>query len=452
MIKIADNKIRWAISAVLALLILFGTYRNVFSLAAFLGLCLIIFFFDKESILLQLFFIMPMANIFKLSPGVQSFFTILLLAYVAIHLILPRKATMLVIFFAIYIVVGELLAGQFNLFRTIKLVCNILFLSSVLNSEVHIRHKEIFLSYINGNVIASIFGMLDSSVFRIESYVGTAELETTEFGEDLTRFVGLYSDPNYYAIGMIVSLCLLVILLHRNEISPIVPIIYTVPIVYFLIQTYSKSAIIMLLVPFGFLLYSLGEKKMYITALLLVVAGVTVIILALTGQISALEIVLARMSAGTTGSEVDVNALTTGRFDLWIIYMKYIVKNIKTILFGDGITAALINGRASHNTYLDIIYHLGLAGGIILIFSLRTILSQSIHFGVKRNIMNYSVLICILIMYFFLGELFYYDPPFQIFLAFTVLNLPLKKSRKTVNTEKHDYSYQKGSKKVVDYQ
>ena len=125
MISIKDNKIRWGISALLSVLILFGTYRNVFSLAAFLGCCLMIFFFDKESILLQLFFIMPMANIFKLAPGIQSFFTILILLYVVLHLVLPQKATAFIILFGVYVVIVELFAGQFNLFKTIKLIFNI---------------------------------------------------------------------------------------------------------------------------------------------------------------------------------------------------------------------------------------------------------------------------------------------------------------------------------------
>ena len=78
MIKLND-KMRWTVSAVLSALILFGTYHNVFSIIAFLGVCLLLFFCERETIILQLFFIMPMANIFKMSPTSQSFFTIVLL-------------------------------------------------------------------------------------------------------------------------------------------------------------------------------------------------------------------------------------------------------------------------------------------------------------------------------------------------------------------------------------
>lgn len=428
MIEIKSNKIRWALSAVLALLILFGTYRNVFSLAAFLICVLMLVFCDRETNLLQIFFIMPMANIFKLSPGVQSFFTIIIIAYVVLHLVLPRKATFIVALFAVYVLVGQLLMGSFNLSRTIKLICNLLFLSSTLNGDVKIGHKETFLSYIVGNIVASVFGTMNSSTFKIESYIGVKELEEgAGFGEDIIRFAGLYADPNYYTIGLIISLCLIVVLLFRKEINPVLAAAGGAAMVYFLIKTYSKSAIIMLVAVLCFLLYSFVLKKNYFMLIVFSVAALTVGILALTGKIEIFDIIFARITdAGS--AEFDINEVTTGRFDLWITYVKYLIKNIRVALLGEGISSEILGSHAAHNTYIDIFYYLGVVGGALLFASLKSISEQSRHIIVKHNIMNYSVLICIAIMYFFLSELFYFDPPFHIFLGFMVLNLPLNKT------------------------
>lgn len=433
MIKIASNKVRWAISTVFAVLILFGTYRNVFSLAAFLGCCLMIFFFDKESILLQLFFVMPMANIFKLSPGTQSFFTILLLLYVVLHLVLPRRATMLVALFAIYVVVGELIAGQFQLFKTVKLICNLLFLSSILNGKVGIRHREVFLSYIVGNIVASVFGTMDSSFFKIESYTGVEAYGNPGAAEMVTRFTGLYTDPNYYSVGMVISLCLVVILFHRKELKMLPSLIFTVPIIYFLVITYSKSAIIMLLVPLFFISYSFYRKKNYPAMFILLFMAVIVVLLALSGQIPALEIIIDRFSVSDISGEVDINSLTTGRLDIWKLYIKHLIKNFRTAVFGCGIASDYVEGHASHNTYLESVYFLGAVGSTLLVTVLAVISKQSRRVNIKRNIMNYSIMICIVVMYFFLSELFYYDPPFHIFLAFMVLNLPSEEKSMQIN-------------------
>lgn len=428
MISIKSNKVRWALSGVLSILILFGTYRNVFSLAAFFICGFMMIFCDKETIILQIFYILPLANIFKLSPGVQSFFTILILAYVVLHLVLPRKATALIILFGIYVVLIELLAGQFNFFKTIKLICNVLFLSSILNGKVTINHKEVFLSYIVGNIVSSFFGLLNSGFFKIQSYIGEKGFGDPTKDNYVARFAGLYADPNYYAIGLIISLCLLVILLHRKEINLFFAVIITVPTIYFLIQTYSKSAVVMLFLPVGLLLYSLFTQKRYFSVLLLLMAAITVVILALSGQIPALELVMERfgLREATPSSDVDLNELTTGRFDLWLMYAEYLITNLKVGLFGEGIGAGYLNGFAAHNTYFDIFYYLGSAGGILLIWILGVISAQSRKTVMKRNVLNYSIMMCIIIMYFFLSELFYFDPPFQIFIAFMVLNLPMQ--------------------------
>lgn len=431
MISIRDNKMRWAISAILALLILFGTYRNVFSLAAFLLMGLMLVFCDRETNLLQIFFVMPMANIFKLSPGVQSFFTVIILTYVILHLALPRRATLLVILFAIYVLIGELGSGQFNLFRTVKLICNLLFLSSTLNGKVKLEHKELFFSYIIGNIVASVFGTMDSSVFKIQSYIGLKELGGVYApGEEIFRFAGLYEDPNYYSIGLILSICLLIVLNHNKDIKTGIMFLLAAPLLCFAVMTYSKSAIIMILVLFAFFIYSQLNQKKYVMVCLVLIVAVLLICLALSGQIPALEIVLKRLSVGETAEDVDINKLTTGRFDLWIMYFKYIIQSIKTVLFGVGISVGNLPAGAAHNTYLDIFYYLGVLGGFLLILSLVYISAQNRHFDFKRSLLNYSIIICIVIMYFFLSELFYHDPPFHIFLAFTVLNLPFESNVK----------------------
>ncbi len=430
-ITINDNKIRWGLSALFSVLLLFGTFHAAFSLVAFALCCLIIFFCDREFILLQMFFIMPMANIFKMAPGSQSFFTIILLLYVIFHLVLPRNATAIITLFGTYIVIMQLVMGEFDLFRTIKLVCNVLFLSSILNNQVKTRHREIFLSYIVGNVTASIMGLMDSPIFRIESFVGVIEFGNPDLGTLVTRFTGLYSDPNYYAVNMIVSLCLIVILYHRNELKVFPSILLSGTIIYFLILTYSKSAVIMLVVVLLFLIYALAKKKKFVPIIVLSFSAVTIIVLAFFGQIPALEIVVERFMSSDTLDGMDVNKLTTGRLDLWLTYLKYSIQNIKVAIWGGGITAKLIMSHGSHNTYIQIIYYLGLVGGSLLILTLSSIFQQSVIIKNKKNLLNYSTIICIGIMYFFLGELFYFDPPFQIMIAFMTLNLPMERETKT---------------------
>ncbi len=432
MIKL-NNKMRWTVSAVLSALILFGTYHNIFSIIAFLGVCLLLFFCERETIILQLFFIMPMANIFKVSPSSQSFFTIILLLYVVMYFVLPRKATLLIILFSIYIILGQLVSGSFMLFRTVKLICNVLFLSSILNQNVTINHKSIFYSYIIGNITASCFGLMDSNFFKIKDYVGEQGVEGIEF-IDLTRFTGLHTDPNYYTVGMIISLCLLVVMYHRKEMKTLWVLLLSVPIVYFLILTYSKSAILMLAVPLFFVLYSLYKQKKYITILFVFCFVLLVLFMALSGKIEILNVVISRFNAsGDSVGDADLNSLTTGRFDIWVSYVKYMFNHYLAFFAGEGISAPYLEGHATHNLYIEMWYHLGIVGSTLLLSILIVILKQSKLISFNRKLINYSVLVCGLVLYCFLSELFYFDPPFHIVLAFIVLNLSNISENKSKN-------------------
>ena len=221
-------------------------------------------------------------------------------------------------------------------------------------------------------------------------------------------------------------MCLVVILFYRREIKPVFCVLISIVIVYFLLQTYSKSALIMMALPVILLLYALIKEKKYVLSIFIVFSALLTIFLAFSGKIPALELVIERIRESETAvGGTDINALTTGRFNIWIMYIEYFINNIRSAIFGVGINTALVEGRAAHNTYIDVFYHLGVLGGTLLVSILAVISRQSRHVRVRRNFMNYSVMICIGAMYFFLSELFYFDPPFHIFMAFSVLNLPL---------------------------
>ena len=70
------------------------------------------------------------------------------------------------------------------------------------------------------------------------------------------------------------------------------------------------------------------------------------------------------------------------------------------------------------------LWHVGLIGSI----TIYEMLGQILHIVPRRrqrNLMNYSILFCAAVMYFFLSVLFYFDPPYHLMIAFTVLNMDL---------------------------
>ena len=180
----------------------------------------------------------------------------------------------------------------------------------------------------------------------------------------------------------------------------------------------------MMLLPLLMLLYSKIKQRKYLVLIILLIATVILMINIFAGKIEAFETVLSRFEG-----EEDAASITTGRTDLWVSYMQYLKQNLAVLFFGVGFSGQLVNGIAPHNTYIDLLYYMGVVGAFLLIIVVASIL-KSVATPSKKTFLNYSVFLSIAIMYFFLSELFYFDWPFHIALAILTLKTNMLESEK----------------------
>ena len=132
----------------------------------------------------------------------------------------------------------------------------------------------------------------------------------------------------------------------------------------------------------------------------------------------------------------DVYSLTTGRSALWMKYVRHLLSSPLTLLFGSGFGASLLDASAAHNTYLDLLYYLGVLGSVLLVMVFKVFANVK-KSSPKKNLLNYSVWICILIMYFFLSELFYFDWAFHVLLAILVYKTEVAQNQIVEVKEEH---------------
>lgn len=411
-----NQMVEGIVSAILVLLILFGTHSSIFSVCAFVLITYIVIMMKPEFALKQMIFILPLANIFKLAPGSQSFYTFVVLLYVARCIVRSKKVVSALMLFVFYIMIMQILNGSISVTRTMKFVSGLLMLYYVM-AEIDIEktHAPIFKRYILGVIIASSIARIDSNFFSISRYLSVQELGIRYGYGEMTRFTGLDTDPNYYALSIIISLCLIVFMYHRSEIKAIPAVIQVALLLSFALLTYSKSVLLMLIFPVIYLAISNHKRGNYVLQIILIICVVGVVLYALAGNIQAINIIITRMTVNT-----NLNGLTTGRIELWEAYLNYFDKHIIKSIFGFGLGAGYAPNvnRAVHNSYIESVYHLGVLGFLWLVYILR----KCSRINRNRDILNYSVLICIMIMYLFLNELFYYDAPFHFLLAFIVMN------------------------------
>ena len=425
---IDDRKIwQWMGTMGLMALVILGTHSSIFALAAFALTAAQLVFGDEEYSWKLCFFLFSFSTIFKLSPNSTSLFTYLMLLFDIVLFINRRTLPPLWILFAIYMVAVPYISlefSSFHLLKWIKLLCGLLMMLYFFDRDSIGDADELFLYFIAGVILASLTYYLDSGFFRISRYkyeVGIYYAGMSEEEANLRRFAGLYNDPNYYSVNVIISMCLGIFLLHRRKIPmPLFALIMALCF-YFVKETYSKSSFLMLAIPILAFLYSnkLCNRKIL---QFFSIAGISLVViyLFLTDGGSAFGVIFKRLS--TSGS--DLNSLTTGRLKLWTNYLNDLWPHPMAVLFGRGINAPLVNGVGTHNVYVQMLWNLGLVGSGILM----GILLQIFHTAPRRakgNFLNNCVLLSLIIMYFFLGMLFYYDPPYHLIIAFITKNLKL---------------------------
>lgn len=259
--------------------------------------------------------------------------------------------------------------------------------------------KSFIFYYFAGLVTSSIVALFIEQIPNMSLYVS---YDMAYELDDVVRFSGLYTDPNYYSLAiMLVWSSLIVLYLYgkiKNEIF-----LFTVILIFFGIQTVSKSFLLMLaVICLGFVLF-LFQKKKYKIAIVLSVGIIIACVLVFSGQIHIFDNVLERLFSG--------NDLTTGRTEIWGDFFEVFYENPLYVLVGAGSGAGYVNGHPAHNTYIDFFYYYGLCGTFL--FGV-TCFYASANERFSKSISSYLPGIAMIFMFGFLSCLIYYDFSFTL--------------------------------------
>lgn len=406
---------KWIVNPIIGILIAMGTNHSLYTYMAVLLAAASIVLYNEQDSLCTLFFCMSFAFVFKAAPKSTSFFTMLMLLYVLWNMLKIRRFHWTlsgIILLVEYVTVVHLANGMMQLTQLIKFAVNLLFLYVAVQNIDTNHPRELFLTY--------VFGVLFSSFLKLTGVFPRIPLYTQEPVE-YARFTGMQEDPNYYGVNLIISLCLVAILYHRKELSVGITIVLEGLLIWFCAQSASKMVLLMLLFPVMLFLYSNFKNRRIGLQLLFLGLLIAIVFLVLQGKIKAFDMVFSRMKAAN-----DAASLTTGRSEKWGEYLSYIFGTVETTLFGAGLNApyTLASDAVPHNTYIDFLYHLGMAGTAGLIYVIERIFSFSKE-SIDRNPMNFSVAGCMIVMWFGLSELLYFDFPFHLMLACAVWNVSM---------------------------
>lgn len=202
------------------------------------------------------------------------------------------------------------------------------------------------------NKLTKLTQLIHSDAFWYES--GTTYLE-------VDRFAGLTYDPNFYGLFAIILSSFFIIILfeEKNNLKErLVLWCSLVMLLIFGLYSMSKMFLILYVCMIVFALIFSNKIKQAFFVVLIIVG------LYLYFDLSNVEVVNL-IKYRLQNNDGTLNSYTTGRINLWLVYIKEISNDSKMFIIGRGINNGVVGGRAAHNTFLEVFSMFGLIGSII---------------------------------------------------------------------------------------
>lgn len=372
--------------------------------------------FNEQEIFCELMFLMPFTMIYKINAVSTSLFTYLVLVATLVFLLKRGRIEQRIIppflFMAMYMLIG---VGN-NFADYMKLLINIMLTLLFTDMIRRENFSRVVLSLSLGVILSSFVGLRKSSWPTLAGYFSNMKEEYIN-GVMKYRFTGLYMDPNYFSIIIMICIFGLLCFVYLKEIDFKIGIPMTIALIVFGILTYSRLFYVCLL--FVFIIIFIIRIKVTQKV------GSSIFIALLT-------IGLGLFSADKYGIINNImyrfyaNDISNNRFIIWNNYLSYLGNSLKTLFLGDGIGAPYYYGVGPHNFYIEIIYYLGIIGGIVYLFLYASILFKKQDRIIKRGILDYAMTFVLLIMFGTLGMLFSNDFPFIVMMDWVFLNIGIQ--------------------------
>ncbi len=390
--RISERHMLIGLVTVFSILLLLRSVSNVFVYPLILVGAAAVALLPLGTCLPVLCFLLPFANIIKISPGQISLFTVFFAIYVLRIIFktgkLNRMFLLTAFIFACYCLA---VSGPDKIVIIITMVCGFAMLREATESDEY-NYQHILYAFCLGIIFSSAIGAMRDYLPIIKSFsLDTAYKVGHE--EYAARFVGLNVNPNYYTMDISVAMGCLVTTMCTQKMKPIYMILFAVLAVFGLMSV-SKSFLLVLAVMVAILLLNSlrrGGTAFFKLSFVLILSGILILIFAK----ESVETYILRLNEDS-GS--DISSMTTGRTEIWLAYIKTMLKDFKTLFFGAGLGIQL--ERAPHNTYLEMMYYIGAIGVVLYLFVLKSSITIK---KFPRNILYYVPILIVLIRFMGIG-------------------------------------------------
>lgn len=372
-----------------------------------------VFRYDARVFATDFAILMPLTTLFQ-SPGGMTLLSYLCLFAVVRYVLrdgvqLNRALVMLLVLMNYLLLRMQMNITQFVLyFAPMALTCIIVPRQDGKSAERTAKQFCVSL------FLSSVYAMLFRNTAQIAAVRGKEV--PAYWGSSIMRFQGIFGDPNYYMLLLILGLALLIKLKDSRKIRRGSFLAMGLSLTVFGIMTYSKTfTLAFILLGCVFIFWQFRNRNYIFGSVLIAAIGISISLMLLL-DVSPFEIVLKRF-----GNSSSLNELTTGRTLIFQRYWNEITKSIGVTFFGMGFSAeGLI--RDPHNLFLEVIYYTGIIGLLLAVWFYWCVgyqMNRKNAGAVRQNIFaKYVVLGMVIIVFMSLSGMFSVVTGGTFFLAF----------------------------------
>lgn len=275
-------------------------------------------------------------------------------------------------------------------------------------------YKNVLFSFGLSCIVAwtgSFLPFLQNEISNVDIYYDP------EYGSDISRYTGIFSDPNITTIFIILSMLLCLWLYQHKQINSMLFLVLCCILTGLGIATGSKSCFLLLIVFWIVYFFSRTENNLLKGGLVIV----AIMILVTFSATNLYEFYQYRFFGAESG-------ITTGRTDIWETYISALNDGgDASWILGFGInTTDLPNDRAAHNVFLQVIYNTGIIGLVTYVFTWISIIKNFIIDTCMEKglwvVLNKMIpMFCIIATAFFLDAFFLEEYYFVFAIAISMI-------------------------------
>lgn len=388
----------------MVLVLIASLFKVPFVYLAFLlgvGILLLVPEKDVFSVLLFLF---SFATVFKPASGATSFFTYLELAAILRLLVKSRTADGVFLVILLLLAAEVLLCCSSVIVLAKLLIVLVLYYLFTVSYQVECGNRY-FCFFFTGLACSTAIGIFKERIPRLLSLYEDLNYEKIS-GELHLRFSGIFSDPNYFSIPVVLCIIVFFAAVFQQKKLNYKWLLCLAALVAAGAATISKS---FFLVCGGVVFAVAISNRKAVGKKILVAAALVVIIFFDPGNF--ISNIIYRFSN---------YSLTTGRMEIWRNYIAAITKSARTFVSGYGLDAALLS-RPQHNIVLEALYSIGLLGALLHILSIFYITKRR-SLPIKRKLPSYLGYLTVSLQYLFLNGLTAFEMPFYLMICFIIFN------------------------------